>query len=418
MMYTALPEYLWGFLALWTFLIQLLLMYNYFSYLQIGNGRSRVLCLILNMGNFLLLQLQSALRDHRDSSGLFADLPAAVPATIVVLMTVLGILELFDIRKWNHSHLTDTSIKEAMDKLPTGLCYALPDGLPLLVNERMNRLYHELFRAPLNNAGEGWQRITALVEEEGFGGEIMSEGQRIVRMPDGGVIGFQRRTLSMPEGEVVELIATDLSKEYALTLELKEKERQARAMNARLKSLMETIEYVTMSRELLQLKVALHDSIGHCILLSKQYMLAPNEEGRRLLLEQWLVNAEHLIGEEPEHWQVPYYVNGLEAAKLGITLDIAGELPWEEKLMPVVDQAISAHVTNVLRHADGKMARIRVSRTRDGYVLSFTNDGKAPEGKVREMGGLANLRQKVEQAGGSMEIHSAPAFEMVLTLPV
>ncbi|MBP3204004.1 MAG: hypothetical protein J6M66_01125 [Lachnospiraceae bacterium] len=418
MTYMQLPVYLQGVLMLWTFLIQLLLLYNFFSYLQIGNGRTRVRCLLLNLGNYLLLQVQAGLRDQVWIMKPIVNWPANVPVGMLVLVTALGLTELVRIRKWNGSHLSDNSIKEAMDQLPTGLGYALPDGLPLLVNERMDQLYRELFRTPLNNAEEGWNRISALPGEDRIYGGDPQEGQKIVRLPDGGVIGFQRKNISMPEGEVVELLATDLSKEYALTLKLQEKEKQARAMNARLKSLIGTIEYVTMSRELLRLKVALHDNIGQCILLSKQYLLSPGEENRKLLLDQWLTNARHLMREEPEHWQAPYYVNSLEAAKMGITLDIAGELPREEKLMPVVDQAISAHVTNVLRHADGKVARIRVRQTKEGYELSFSNDGKAPQENVREMGGLANLRQKVEEVGGSMEIHSTPAFELVLTLPV
>ena len=74
-------------------------------------------------------------------------------------------------------------------------------------------------------------------------------------------------------------------------------------------------------------------------------------------------------------------------------------------------------MTNVLRHAQGNEAYITVEETADSYRLRFTNNGKSPEGKIRENGGLANLREKTESIGGSMQISSSPAFALSLTLP-
>ena len=45
MTYMQLPVYLQGVLMLWTFLIQLLLLYNFFSYLQFGTaGQESAAC--------------------------------------------------------------------------------------------------------------------------------------------------------------------------------------------------------------------------------------------------------------------------------------------------------------------------------------------------------------------------------------
>ena len=406
-----------GALALWTFLIQLLLLYNFFCSVRIGSGRSRIRNILLNGIVFILIWIHGAVLKHAPGWATLEKIPAATLILTQLLLSVVGAAEQVRIQKWISAHPSNLSVKEGLDLLPTGLCYALPGGPPLLVNARMDQIHGELFGTPLLDVEESWRRILEMPRPGEDAGEAWSAEQKLVRLPDGSVIGFQRRTLPTEIGEVAEIVAANLTREYRMTEELREKERRARTMNVRLKSLMGTIEYVTMSRELLQIKIGIHDNIGQCLLLTKRYCLVPRKEERDELLAFWNRNVDMLIREEPEHWQVPYYVTRLEAEKLGIRLEIAGELPGEERLLPVIDQAISAHATNVLRHADGKVARVRVTEGEDSYKLSFTNDGRVPQGKLRETGGLANLRRKVEEVGGKMELRQSPVFEMLLTLP-
>ena len=135
------------------------------------------------------------------------------------------------------------------------------------------------------------------------------------------------------------------------------------------------------------------------------------------MLKVWNDNLRHLQHEGPEDWQLPYYVIGKQAEKLGIDLTIEGKLPTEEHLMTVTDAAISAHIINVLRHAGGSRVLIRITETPGMYTMRFTNDGRPPEGEIREKGGLSNLRREVEAAGGTMAVKSSPYFELILTLP-
>ena len=236
-------------------------------------------------------------------------------------------------------------------------------------------------------------------------------------LSDGRVYGFRRDELFLKEGKVYAIFATDLTEEYAKTKELAEKQKKAGIINARLKSLLGTIEYVTMSRELLQLKMALHDNLGRNLLSAKRYLVNPNCVDPMELLAIWKQNLSHLIGEAPEEWQIPYYVAKKEATTLGIDLQIVGTLPEDDRILPVIDEAISTHVINVLRHADGRVAMVRIEEDEEEYVISFTNDGNPPDGEIRETGGLSNLKREVEALGGTMELSSRPRFEMKLFLP-
>ena len=72
----------------------------------------------------------------------------------------------------------------------------------------------------------------------------------------------------------------------------------------------------------------------------------------------------------------------------------------------------SANLTSAVLH------ELNFEVTKAGnHIISFTNNGKRPEGKVREGGGLTNLRREVESAGGRMEVLSEPNYMLRIILP-
>ncbi len=366
----------WGILSLWLSLVQMLYVFNFFRYIQIGKRRSNVRCIALCLTNFVLLQI---LFQHMDGEMLCpVSLPLWQLLLIIALLTVLAFAEQWRIAKWNRTHISATSIKEALDilrKAWDGLCSGQANGL------------------------------------------IKAGPEPIYELPGGRVYSFRQEEISLEVGTVQAIFATDVTEEYALTRELAKKQRQVGIINARLKALLGTIEYVTMSRELLQLKVALHDNLGRSLLAAKRYVLNPEGVDPKDLFAIWKQNLSHLIGEGPEEWQVPYYIAKKEAATLGIDLQIVGTLPEEETILSVIDQAISTHVINVLRHANGHVAMVQIWEEEKEYNITFTNDGDAPTEPIRETGGLGNLKQQVEALGGSMELSASPRFKMILTIP-
>lgn len=400
-----------GVLIAWVGTLQLLLFYNFMCYVQIGRGKSRLRCILVGALNFILFEIL----DHHImlQRGFSVTLPLWCLILVIIVLTVLGIAEQYRIIKWKKGHITAMSIRNALDALPTGLCYATPEGLPFLVNEKMEELISRILGIAFQNTKEVWEKL-----ERGEGkGALRTGTECIYRLPDGKVYGFHREELTLDEGIVWLIRAVDITQEYSMTEELAEKQKKAKTLNTRLKSLMDTIEYVTMSRELLNLKVALHDNLGRSLLAARRFIVNPEAVEPRKLLDIWQMNMQHLIGEAPEEWQVPYYIAKKEAGTLGIDLQIVGTLPVEEALLPVIDQAISTHMINVLRHADGKTAMVYIEEGEKEYRISFKNDGKQPTGEIHMTGGLGNLKRTVEEAGGQMEVYSSPQFEMVLTLP-
>ena len=400
-----------GLITCWLFLIQMLFVFNFFRSMQIGKRRSNVRCIILCISSFVLGQI--LLQHMEDEMDCPIVLPLWMLLLLLALLTILALAEQYRILRWTQSHVSEASIKEALDALPMGLCYALPEGLPLLVNDKMEELGTMLFGKPFQDAKKAWEDLMGGRAK----GLVKGGPEPIYELPGGKVYGFHREELYLEVGMVYAIFAIDMTEEYALTKELEEKQKRARVINARLKSLFETMEYVTKSRELLHLKVALHDNLGRSLLTAKRFIVSPESVDPKPLWDIWKENLSHLIGEAPEEWQITYYVARKEAATLGIELQIVGTLPEDDRLMPVIDQAISTHVINVLRHADGHTAMVHIWEDEKAYAITFTNDGNPPTGEIRETGGLGNLKRQVEALGGRMELSAKPRFQMVLNIP-
>jgi hypothetical protein len=318
-----------------------------------------------------------------------------------------------NILRWRRTHITPDSVKESFDTLPTGICYCWPNGLPKLVNARMDEVCRALTGEALLDGRAFWARLQA----GDVSGSLRGGETPICVLPSGAAISF-RRTETELAGRPIWLLETaDVTEEYRLTRELAEKEKQAGHLNARLKALMGTMEYVVMERELLELKAALHDNVGRGLLLIRRYLAQPGAVDRQELLSLWRRDLQALKNEEPEAWQTPYFVSLRQASLLGVEVRVEGELPRQEHLLPVVETALATHVTNTLRHAEGSRAVVTVRDEGARYVLTFTNDGRQPDADLQETGGLANLRREAESVGGSMEIRTDARLELILTLP-
>ncbi|MCR4807271.1 MAG: hypothetical protein K5857_06310 [Lachnospiraceae bacterium] len=397
-------------LALVTFI---LILYIYCLVKMLEHGRYMVdivIVAIMTMVAFTVFQVM-VMYQQGDLEGL--DIQARILALILIFLLSYVIFLHYNIAKWHSEHLSGMSVKEAFDKLPAGLMFYGGSGIPIMVNETMDRLSRNALGDPVTDGRIFWEKLKESTRE----GVKEDEDYVIVKARDGGVYGVTRSILNIRGHEVFELTAIDISREYELTEEYEMKRDQARILNTRLKALMGTIEYVTMNKELLQLKAALHDNIGQSILIAKRYLYAPGSVEKKRMLDFWSDNIGHLTNDDPEEWELPYYVISKEADRLGIRLDIIGDLPDDPELIPVVDAAISVHIGNTLKHADGTGATVLARKTGSHYVISFTNGGKPTGERIVERGGLSNLRREVEAVGGRMEVLSSPYYILRVILP-
>jgi len=74
-------------------------------------------------------------------------------------------------------------------------------------------------------------------------------------------------------------------------------------------------------------------------------------------------------------------------------------------------------IINAAKHAGAARLTIDTEESGDALRAVFKNDGRRPRSAVQETGGLFNLRQRVEKAGGQMQIDAEPEFRLTITIP-
>ena len=401
-----------GGLLLWLILVGFTLFLALI--IHIFTDRSRkglILCGAENLFTFGFYQI--LINQQWSENRLLMDIPAVTVVLIIGFMSAVAVTELIGCIRKRNSRLSMMSVKESMDFLPTGICFYWEGGLTKLTNLTMDSISYKLTGENISDAEYFCNTV--------FGGEspylVRGGDMPVVCFEDGTAFSFTRREEILDGEPIRELIAYNITEEYRLTDELREKQRQASYINARLKALNSTIQYLIMDKETLQIKIDIHDSLGKTLLMTKRYLTSPESVDREEMLSLWRMNIAMLKNEQVEKWQKPYFVSLRHAEKLGVKITLTGSLPEVPALIPVVEAAINVHVTNVLRHAEGDAADISSEKTAEGYVLRFTNNGRAPEKPVQETGGLVNLRRRTEGIGGKMEIRCSPRFELILRLP-
>ena len=82
-----------------------------------------------------------------------------------------------------------------------------------------------------------------------------------------------------------------------------------------------------------------------------------------------------------------------------------------------ITTAMRECATNTVRHAGGNEMKVRIFEVKSTLVVWIENNGKPPERKVVEGGGLSDLRKRIEKAGGTMRIKSSPTYRLTVILP-
>lgn len=408
----SLPDSVKGGLILWLLLVGFTLFLELI--IHIFTYRSRKSLIISAAENIFAFSFyQILIEQFVKDSRLLIGIPAVTTVLVIFFLTAVAVTELIGCIKKRNSNLTMMSVKESMDSLPTGIFFYWDGGLTKLVNLKMDSISYQLTGENISDA-ESFRKV---ISNGDTPYSLKGGDTPVVCFADGTAYSFAHREEVLDGEPIHEIIAYNITEEFRQTAELREKQKQAGYINARLKALNSTIQYLIMDKETLQIKINIHDSFGKTLLMTKRYLTNPDSVDREEMLSLWKMNIALLKNEQSEKWQQPYFISLHHAERLGVKIQITGRLPVNETLIPVVDSAITVHVTNVLRHAEGDTAYISSEQSGNGYVLLFTNNGKAPEKTLKETGGLANLRRRIENMGGAMEIQCESQFKMILKLP-
>ena len=374
---------------------------------------SKLLLSVFTVADFILLILFGA--DMRSSiyglernviSQGFCEQPiiisVVIVASILISLVVIGIKEI----SYRKNTITRSSIKESIDKLNAGLCFAIPNGRTILVNAVMNKLCYDLTGRDLQNADSFWNRLSSndILNDV----ECLEKGNNpCYRLADGSVWRFSREHLP----SFVQITASDITQVYAVNNSLQEKNKDLKNLNLRLREYGGNVDILTRSKERLETKVNIHRELGQALLATRKYLQGESDESPTKIWEKNIsvLRMESNLPDEDT------YKMFLEAAKsIGVNVKMTGCLPDNTEVKNLFLSAAAEALVNGVRHGNATTIYIDLSETSNTYTVKFRNNGKQPASPIIEGGGLGSLRKKVQRICGVMSVLTQPEFLIVI----
>ena len=367
---------------------------------------------VLNVVLYVIMQLDSRITD--EGQGLHFHVPY-----IVLLFVILAFL---GINAWillsetkNRKSINNTSIKEAFDNLPTGVCFFNESGLPVLCNLAMYRFSFAV-------CGKDVQFITDI--ENCFSNDFVPENDvkkegKVFTLKDGVSWRLEKRTFAHKDGSIyTQYIATDVSEIEKSRVELQSETEHLRNVQAELKKLSANVVAVTREEEILNTKMRVHDEMGKCLVEARKLLSDDKDENIPASVVNSWQRAVSMIKYTNETDDEDMLSQICKTCKsVGLEFVQNGNLPKEETAAYILTCAIRECVTNAVRYAKASELYATFSEDDTKATVTVTNNGKKPENEIIEGGGLSTLRRRVERSGGTMKIDSFPKFKLTVTTP-
>ncbi|MBR3738080.1 MAG: hypothetical protein IKN26_05010 [Eubacterium sp.] len=305
--------------------------------------------------------------------------------------------------------LSPLSIKQALDNLNSGLCFADSSGKIVLINHTFGNLISSLI-------GEYPQTLDETEKALEGALQIDEAVEKTYKFNDGSVWKFT--FLEINEENLrgfSQIYAQNISDLYEVNQKLIDENEELRKTNEKTKLMLERLADRIREQETLKLKMLIHDDIGTSLIKIAKIIQGDKNES----IKQQLSLLENAVSFFANN-KVFEFKNADEvyskAKALGVELIMNGELPKDESACELILSAINECLTNCVIHAGGNRVFADISESENAWSVSITNNGKAPEGEITEGGGLTSLRRKTENLNGEMKVLSDKEFMLILNL--
>ena len=146
----------------------------------------------------------------------FDALPHIISILICILFTVIGVDVFVYVTRWNRTHITTASIKEALDSLPSGVAYYRPDGMVVLKNKTIDTISYALTGKMLTNGNEFENFLRNA--SSGYNYRFTDAEKKIIcQTKDLGTWAFGINLLSEEDNDYKMIIASNITEEYKIT---------------------------------------------------------------------------------------------------------------------------------------------------------------------------------------------------------
>ncbi len=306
------------------------------------------------------------------------------------------------------------AIKEGLDNLPDGICFADNNGIIIFANKIMYDLYYELTNSVLQSIYSLWQ---AVLDEQKTNdkAEFINDNSPLMHFNDK-TYQFNFSELKIHEKTFLVIKAIDISTIYSLQKELIIKNAELRTLQEQIIATKNTIEKGVYENETTNAKIRIHSTMGTNLTRIKRY-LATGEGNINEFLDIW--KESYQIFSKDLNTKKEYSFNSLtEAAQaIGVDLKIRGSAPKSEKLFEVIVVVVRECLINAVIHADATEMYLTISNDDLKYNIEIMNNGKKAKAKIIEGGGIKTIRNYAEKLNGTFSYSLEPNFVIYIEIP-
>ena len=335
-------------------------------------------------------------------------------------------------RAHRHNLLLPQSIREAIDFLPGGICFATPNGRPILTNHKMNELVYRLTDNTIINARITWDDLLKFNTARGciklddpwlgqdHAGEVPDDCMYF-SLDDGSIWRFRLEELKDRLPYYLQLQATEISDLYRYSKKLYENNLRLVETYARQQNLLANIVEINQEKEILATKMRIHDDLGRSLIITKQYLRSGTlTDNISRLIEIWVNAIKNLLdfSQISADAETSPEIELLRVAEsIGCQINFKGERPMGRKSALLFYAVVREALTNAVQHAHADQLNITIKPTSLGYHVEIADNGIIPVFSVTEGSGLGNLRRRLEQEGATLEIKYENGLVLVVELP-
>lgn len=313
-------------------------------------------------------------------------------------------------------YLSRDCVKQAMDMFPCAVCYFAPSGEVKLCNLQMHRLFHSLAQKELQNLDDLTRALDGCDEKTGI--IRLSDVRQTYLFPNGKVWRYSQNKVTANSKIYTEALFVDVTELYEKNLELHRQTSQLQKISVEIKRLSDNVQTLAEERENLVAKSKLHDLMGSGLLAIRQILRQKTTSRENAAAVMQFRRAVGILREENVRPQYDVVEFIRDAKVSGIHVEISGCFPEEKEVLRFVLPVLREACVNAARHADATVLFVDVKARENAVVFQITNNGTPPKSEIVPRGGLADFKKRTEEAGGTMEIASKPAFCITLTLPL
>ncbi len=343
----------------------------------------------------------------------YKELPISLLLAIISFVFISSIFYIIEDYRLEKKKVTKFSIKKALDEIPIGICYFRMDGTPILCNRQMYEISETL-------SGRLFITFDELKDMLAYRSE-WKKTYNVYRFPDKTAWRYMERSITTEDGvSYTEVNFFNVSVISNHKIELEMQTEELRNMTMEIKRLSENVQQLAKQKEMLSMKSTWHDIMGEGLAAIRSSLLCRGNDER---IEEALVRWKKAVAsikrdnDEPNQSRDDLGDLSMDAAAVGIKLDVDGEMPENKDIAEIFALTIRNCLLNAVQHGRATELYVVIKKTLENHIICITNNGEAPKQEIEPVGGLLNVKNYVEYIGGQLLIRSLPSFMLTAVVP-